>query len=101
MFFPLTLVRTLYIVLFCFVLSVTSPGGARNLFYLLIVLLFRLFICLYRSCPCHSLCIVCTLLHCNVVYVSWFLEQRPCITLGGRIGADTGCAGYRRVEKTV
>ena len=30
MFFPLTLVRTLYIVLFCFVLSVTSPGGGTK-----------------------------------------------------------------------
>ena len=32
---------------------------------------------------------------------SWFCDHRACISLGGRIGTDTRCAGCRPVERTV
>ena len=35
------------------------------------------------------------------ISVSWFFDHRVCITLGGRIGTSTGCAGCRRVERAV
>ena len=35
------------------------------------------------------------------ISVSWFCDHRACISQGGRIGTDTGCAGCRRVERTV
>ena len=33
------------------------------------------------------------------ISVSWFCHHRACISLGARIGTDTGCAGCRRVEE--
>ena len=36
-----------------------------------------------------------------VVSLSWFCDHRACISLGERIGTDTGCAGCRQVERTV
>ena len=38
----------------------------------------------------------------SIIYVSWFCDHRAvCLHLRGRIGTDTGCAGCRRVERTV
>ena len=35
------------------------------------------------------------------IYVSWCFDHRACISLGGRIGTGTGCAGRQGPEKTV
>ena len=37
---------------------------------------------------------------CSTVSLSWFCDHRACISLAGRIGTDTGCAGCGRVERT-
>ena len=57
--FPFALGRILFILLlYGFVLSVTSPGGARHLFVFiyLYIYTFSCLLCLLRSSPCH--CIV-------------------------------------------
>ena len=36
-------------------------------------------------------------LQCSISVLSWFCDYRACISLGGRIDTDTGCAGCRRV----
>ena len=114
------------LLLCCFVLSVTSPpGGARHLFFTLFIyfhfILFILFLGLFRfslgqriwiasiytsylSYPVRWHVIASstplTALQCSISVLS-FCDYRACISLGGRIGTDTGCAGCRRVEITV
>ena len=41
-----------------------------------------------------------TAIQCSIS-VSWFCNHRACISLGGRIGTETGCDGCSRVYTTV
>ena len=45
----------------------------------------------------------CIPMHCKYrgISVSWFRDHSASISQGRRVGTDTGCAGCRRVEKTV
>ena len=119
---PLVLLCFL-VLLFCFACHIF--GGARHLlvysisfhffsyfffcFFVPFVFLFvnasGLLASVCRACRTQSdgtsfHCLLC-LLRQYVVFVSWFCDHRACISLGGRIGTDTGCAGCRRVERTV
>ena len=113
--FPVALGRTLCccIVLFC----LSHLRGGHDTFFFS----FFLFLCLFRFSLCQriwiaSICVsylsypvrwqvvalstVLTALQFGIS-VSWFCDHRACISLGGRIGTDTRCAGCRRVETTV
>ena len=82
---------------------------------------FQLFLCPFCFSLCQRTCIACicmpylsdpvrrhviplsslyTTLVCSIS-VSWFCDYRAWTSLGGRISTDTGCAGCRRVERTV
>ena len=39
--------------------------------------------------------------HYNIVSVSCFCDHRTCMSLGGRISTDNGCAGCQRVKRMV
>ena len=111
--------------LFCFACLIS--GGVRRLLFYFILILFYYFIFSFvsqspfRFSLCQRIWIACfcmpylsdpvrrhviplstllTTLVCSIS-VSWFCHHRACITLGGRIGTDTGCAACRRVERTV
>ena len=52
------------------------------------------------KCHCNVYALL-TTLQCSFS-MSWFCDNRACISLGGGIGTGiTGCAGCRRVERTV
>ena len=72
-------------------------GGARHLFFFLLLFCFFVFFVIFSVIALSTLL---TALQCNIS-VSWFCDHRACISLGGRIGADTRCAGSRRVKRTV
>ena len=93
----------IYMLLYCFVLSVTSPGGHDTSFYYLFIYLFIILFVLFVSSVVISAVALSTLitaLQCSIS-ASSFCEHRACISLGGRIGTDTGCAACRRGESAV
>ena len=55
LFFPFALGPILVMLLYCFVLSVTSPRGARHLFIILFYFLFSLFLCFFRFSLCQRI----------------------------------------------
>ena len=99
---------TIYVVLqFCLSTTCTHcPGEPRHLLFFNLYFIFYRFVCLFVSFVLLSAINVAlsTLLTAlqgiNSISVSWFSDHRACISLWG-IGADTGYAGCRRVERTV
>ena len=110
----------------CSVLPATSPGGHDTSWFILfyyVILFFHVFLRPFRSSLCQriwiaSICmsylsyplpwqVIALSTHLTAsrctgrISVSWFCDRRACISLGGRIGTDTGCAACRRVERTV
>ena len=122
LFFPSALGHILFMLQY-FVLSVTFPRGGYISFFCIysgFICFFCFFvpfvflpfdaskiasICMsYLSYPVRwqliALSTLLTALQCSIS-VSWFSDHRACISLGGRISTDTGCARCRPVERTV
>ena len=112
----------------CSALPATSPGEhdtSSFIYFILFVVCCHLFLCPFCFSLCQriwiaSICmshlpypvrrhvipfstllptllILCT----RSISVSWFYDHGACISLGGRTGTDTGCAGCRGVERGV
>ena len=99
-----------FLLSYCFVLSVTSPGGGTTpfCFYFYVHFFFFFFVSFvlfsviarFNVKNTHTLSTLLTALQCSIS-VSWLCDHRAGISLGRRIGTDTVCAGCRWVERTV
>ena len=89
------------LVWFCFVCHI-SGGGTAPLCIYLFIYIYVFLSSLSPSFFSLSLhCLLC-LLRCNVVSLcGGFVTTELVSLLGGRIGADSACAGCRRVERAL
>ena len=97
---PFLSILVVFCLSYCIVLFCLSHlrGGARHFFlFILFIIFVPLFLSFFSLIALSTLL---TALQCSIS-VSSFCDYRAYISLGGRIGTDTGCAECRRVERTV